>query len=53
MRFERIALYAHEHGFPVITSSRGILRWKRSEQIDDSGWRGASHYPDLRYWDYD
>ena len=28
MRFERTALYAHEHGFPVITSSLGISRWK-------------------------
>ena len=26
MRFERTALYAHEHGFPVITSSLGISR---------------------------
>ena len=28
MRFERTALYAHENGFPVITSSLGISRWK-------------------------
>ncbi len=30
MRFERTALYAHEHGFPVITSSLGISRWKKT-----------------------
>ncbi|MCB2081115.1 MAG: epoxyqueuosine reductase QueH, partial [Rickettsiales bacterium] len=28
MRFERTALYAHEHGFDVFTSSLGISRWK-------------------------
>lgn len=28
MRFERTALYAHENGFPAITSSLGISRWK-------------------------
>ena len=27
MRFERTALYAHEHGFDTITSSLGISRW--------------------------
>ncbi|WP_109481289.1 epoxyqueuosine reductase QueH [Paraburkholderia sp. C35] len=52
MRFERTALYAHEHGFPVITSSLGISRWKNMQQINDCGIRAASHYPDLMYWDY-
>lgn len=28
MRFERTALYAHEHGFPVITRSLGISGWR-------------------------
>jgi predicted adenine nucleotide alpha hydrolase (AANH) superfamily ATPase len=28
MRFQRTALYAHENGFPVMTSSLGISRWK-------------------------
>lgn len=37
MRFERTALYAHEHGFPVITSSLGISRWKNMQQINDCG----------------
>src|SRR3989344_4929401 len=35
MRFERTALYAHENGFKVITSSLGISRWKNKVQIDD------------------
>lgn len=52
MRFERTALYAHEHGFPVITSSLGISRWKNMQQINDSGKLAASHYPDMIYWDY-
>ena len=52
MRFERTALYAHEHGFPVITSSLGISRWKNMPQINDCGARAAAKYPDLMYWDY-
>ena len=52
MRFERTALYAHEHGFPVITSSLGISRWKNMEQINDCGKRAATRYPNLTYWEY-
>lgn len=52
MRFERTALYAHEHGFDCISSSLGISRWKNMDQINDSGLRAASHYPNLIYWTY-
>ncbi len=52
MRFERTALYAHEHGFPVICSSLGISRWKDMNQINTSGVRAASRYPQLEYWTY-
>lgn len=52
MRFERTALYAHEHGFPVISSSLGISRWKDMNQINDCGIRAASKYPQLEYWTY-
>ncbi|WP_127169835.1 epoxyqueuosine reductase QueH [Xanthomonas sp. BRIP62415] len=52
MRFERTALYAHEHGFPVITSSLGISRWKNMQQINDCGVRAAARYPGLMYWEY-
>lgn len=52
MRFERTALYAHENGYPVISSSLGISRWKDMNQINDSGLRAASHYPNLTYWTY-
>jgi predicted adenine nucleotide alpha hydrolase (AANH) superfamily ATPase len=52
MRFERTALYAHEHGFSVMTSSLGISRWKNMQQVNDCGLRAASRYPGLAYWDY-
>jgi len=52
MRFERTALYAHEHGFDVITSSLGISRWKNFDQINDCGLRAAAHYPDMTYWTF-
>ena len=41
MRFERTALYAQENGYPIITSSLGISRWKNMEQINESGVRAA------------
>ena len=52
MRFERTALYAHENGFPVITSCLGISRWKNMDQINDCGHRAAAKYPGITYWDY-
>lgn len=52
MRFERTALYAHENGFPLISSSLGISRWKDMKQINDSGIRAASRYPEIDYWTY-
>lgn len=52
MRFERTALYASEHGFPVISSSLGISRWKDMNQINTSGIKAAERYPGLIYWTY-
>jgi len=52
MRFERTALYAHENGFPVITSCLGISRWKNMEQINGCGERAAARYPGMSYWKY-
>src|SRR3546814_688057 len=49
MRFERTALYAHEHGFDTITSSLGISRWKDMNQINGCGERAAARYPELVY----
>ena len=42
MRFERTALYAHEHGFNLFTSCLGISRWKNMEQINGCGHRAAA-----------
>lgn len=52
MRFVRTALYAHEHGFPVISSTLGISRWKDFDQINNSGLRAAAPYEDMTYWTY-
>ncbi len=52
MRFERTALYAHEHGFKVMTSSLGISRWKNMAQINECGERAVAPYDQLSYWDY-
>ncbi|HFC3050945.1 TPA: epoxyqueuosine reductase QueH, partial [Neisseria gonorrhoeae] len=52
MRFEKAAQYAHEHGFPVFTSSLGISRWKNMAQINDCGHRAAAPYDDVAYWDF-
>jgi predicted adenine nucleotide alpha hydrolase (AANH) superfamily ATPase len=52
MRFERSALYAHEHGFRVFTTSLGISRLKDIDQINRSGHRAAERHDGLAYWDY-
>ena len=52
MRFDRTALYAHENGFPVITSCLGISRWKDMDQINGCGVRAAAKYPELTYWEF-
>ena len=52
MRFERTALYAHEHGYKVISSSLGISRWKNMQQINACGQRAADKYPEIAYWTY-
>ena len=52
MRFERSALYAHEKGFKVFSSSLGISRWKNMEQINGCGERAAARYPEMSYWTY-
>jgi len=52
MRFDRTALYAHENGFPVITSCLGISRWKDMDQINACGVRAAARYQDIEYWTF-
>jgi len=50
MRFERTALYAHENGFSLISSTLGISRWKDMEQINRCGVQATSRYPFMTYW---
>jgi epoxyqueuosine reductase len=52
MRFARTALYAHENGFSVISSTLGISRWKDFDQINDCGIRAAAPYQDMTYWTF-
>ncbi|MCK5012590.1 MAG: epoxyqueuosine reductase QueH [Candidatus Omnitrophica bacterium] len=52
IRLERAALFAMEHGFKIFTSNFGISRWKDRHQVNKSGIRAASRYPDLVYWTY-
>jgi epoxyqueuosine reductase len=52
MRFERTALFAHEHGFKVFTSSLGLSRWKDMDQINRSGIKAAGHFDGMVYWTY-
>ena len=53
MRMERCALYAHEHNFDAIATTNATSRWKDVNQVDDSGERAASRYPNIKYWSYD
>jgi predicted adenine nucleotide alpha hydrolase (AANH) superfamily ATPase len=50
MRFERTALYAHEHDFKVIVSSLGLSRWKDMGQINGCGVKAAARYEGMVYW---
>lgn len=52
MRLERAALYAHEHGFKILTSSLGISRWKNFQQVNECGQHAVIPYADLMYWTY-
>jgi hypothetical protein len=52
MRFERTALYAHEHGFKIFSSSLGLSRWKDMDQINRSGTKASGHFEGMIYWTY-
>ncbi|MBL0691321.1 MAG: epoxyqueuosine reductase QueH, partial [SAR324 cluster bacterium] len=52
MRFERTALYAHENGYQVFTSSLGISRWKDFAQITNCGNKAAKRHENMLYWEY-
>ena len=52
MRFVRTALYAHEHGFRLMSSTLGISRWKDLDQINECGLRATQPYKQLIYWTF-
>ena len=52
MRFERTALYAHEHDFKIIVSSLGLSRWKDMDQVNTCGLKAAKRYTGMIYWTY-
>ena len=47
MRLQETARYAHEHGFPVITTTLASSRWKSLEQIEEAGRYATAPYPDV------
>lgn len=51
IRFEKTAEYAKANGYPVITSSLGISRWKNMDQINGCGVRAAEKHG-VEYWTY-
>ena len=51
MRLQETARYAHEHGFPVITTTLASSRWKSLEQIEEAGRYATAPYPDVTYWE--
>ena len=51
MRLQETARYAHEHGFPVITTTLASSRWKSLEQIEEAGRYATAPYPDVIYWE--
>lgn len=51
MRLERSVLYAHENGFPVLTSTLGVSRWKDMNQVNGCAQRATDQYEDVEYWD--
>lgn len=52
MRLKRTAHYAYQNGFPIITSSLGISRWKDIEAVNYAGVKAASDYDGVTYWTY-
>lgn len=51
IRFYKTAQYAHKNGYPVISSTLGISRWKNMDQINNCGEKAAEVF-DLTYWTY-
>ncbi|ETK06575.1 hypothetical protein T230_11570 [Tannerella sp. oral taxon BU063 isolate Cell 1/3] len=50
VRLETVARYAHEHDFPVFTTTLASSRWKSLEQITAAGEAAAARCPGLTFW---
>lgn len=51
LRLSRAALYAHEHGFGVMTTTLASSRWKRLDQICEAGRAAVAPYGGLTFWE--
>lgn len=51
LRLSRAALYAHEHGIRVITTTLASSRWKSLAQINEAGRLAVEPYDDVFWWD--
>jgi predicted adenine nucleotide alpha hydrolase (AANH) superfamily ATPase len=51
IRLAATARYAHEHGFPVFTSTLASSRWKDLRQITEAGRYAASLFHDVVFWE--
>ena len=49
-RLSVAALYAHEHGFKVFSTTLATSRWKSLEQIFEAGEYAASSFADVEFW---
>lgn len=50
VRLTAAALYAHEHGFSVFTTTLATSRWKSLKQISEAGAYAAAFFPGLAFW---
>jgi len=53
MRMEVTAAYADDHGFDAIATTNATSRWKDVNQVDESGYRAAARYENMKYWAHD
>lgn len=51
IRLRDTAVYAHNHGFNVITTTLASSRWKSLEQINTAGKWAVEPFSDVAWWD--
>jgi len=52
LRLLKTAEYAAEHGYPLISTTLGISRWKDFSQVTNAGIEAVSSFPNLSYIAY-